>query len=473
MVQYTRFPNGERPGPLSRDTPPKFSLSEQGSAELSALDTSKAQDRRPQHVASTTTKSSPQAKAGSLALLTIFLVSLVIPLRFFAGPLLLTPYRLFLLVMIIPLFFKWITGRAGKIYGTDFMFIGFVIWVAVALFAVHGTEQFEWIAITTVETLGAFLVGRVLVRTPQDFDRLLKFMWICMFTFLPAAILEANTGIRIFSSVADLIAQTSDWVYDGPNYVKRLGMYRAQLVFEHPILAGLFASAGFGFLYYTNRPDGKGIYGYQRAWVAVAVTFFSLSSGAFLALIVLMGMAFWDKIMKRVRHHWKVLLALITLAYVTVDLISNRTPFEVFISYGTFSAHNGYMRIHVFVYGMENVWAHPIIGLGMNDWARPDWLYTTSVDNFWLLIAMRHGIPGFILVLGAYLATILRLSSLKLDSSYVRNQRTGLVLVLVGLVFALMTVHIWGIVYIFVLFLLGAGSWMRDFAHNESQKRRL
>jgi len=410
----------------------------------------------------------PKARTMRQLALVLLLFCLLFPLKFHVGPLLLTPYRLYLLVAFIPMFFLWASGRAGRLRAVDLLMLGFVVWIAVTLLVNHGTSRIELIAITTLETLGGFLAGRVLIRNRDDFDALVRLLTIVMVLFLPAAILESLTGIRVFARIADLIGETHYWVHASGKYEKRLEMFRSQVVFEHPILFGVFAASTFGLLYYANRDGGKGIQGFRRGWLSMGATFFSLSSGAYLALIAQIGLVVWDKLMHGVRHHWMILVGLVVLAYVVVDLLSNRTPFEVFISYAAFSAHNGYMRINIFNFGMDNVWAHPIFGIGMNDWVRPAWMHAASVDNFWLLMAMRHGFPGFLLIAGAFLSTIVRLSSLKIRDPWVLHQRTGLMVVLVGLVFVLMTVHVWGAVYVFVCFLLGAGAWLHDHARSEA-----
>ncbi len=418
--------------------------------------------------AATVPANPPKARTRRQLALMLFMICLLFPLKFHAGPLLLTPYRLYLLVAFIPMFSLWASGRVGRLRAVDLLMLGFVLWIAVTLLVNHGTSRLELIAITTVETLGGFLAGRVLIRNRDDFDALTRLLTIAMMLFLPAAVLESLTGIRVFARIADLIGETHYWVHASGKYEKRLGMFRSQMVFEHPILFGVFAASTFGLLYYANRDGGRRIQGFRRAWLSVGATFFSLSSGAYLALIAQLGLVMWDKLMHGVRHHWKILLVLGVLAYVVVDLLSNRTPFEVFISYAAFSAHNGYMRINIFNFGMDNVWAHPIFGIGMNDWVRPAWMHAASVDNFWLLMAMRHGFPGFLLIAGAFLSSIVRLSSLKIRDPWVLHQRTGLMVVLVGLVFVLMTVHVWGAVYVFVCFLLGAGAWLHDHVRSEA-----
>jgi hypothetical protein len=109
------------------------------------------------------------------------------------------------------------------------------------------------------------------------------------------------------------------------------------------------------------------------------------------------------------------------------------------------------------------VLANPIMGIGLEDWPRPFWV-TSSVDNFWLLISMRHGIPAIGLLLGGlafHLAAILRAKNL---SPRLARYRTGYVLALLCLYFTLCTVHIWGGMSSFVFFYIGAGLWFVDAA---------
>ncbi len=402
-------------------------------------------------------------------LLSLFIVTLLIPLMIDLGPLLLNPHRIFLLVAFVPLFFMWISGRAGRPHATDFLFAGYVVWMAVSIFAAHGFSRIQLIGINTVEAFGAYLVGRVLVRGPQEYDRVLRALTLVMLVFLPAAIVESNAGIRIFSRLADAIGQTYTWVHSLPYYTKRLGMYRAQMVFEHPILFGVFASTTFSLLYFRVRPDGR-IYGFRTAMLSLGNTFFALSSGPLLSLVTQIGVVSWDKIMRGLRNHWKLLIGLVVFGYVFVDLLSNRTPFEVFISYATFNAANGYMRINIFNAGIQNVWANPIFGLGMRDWVRPSWI-PPSVDNFWLLMAMRHGIPGFFFIAGVMLTTIVGLGRRVISDPAVAAMRKGAVVAFVGLTVALATVHVWGPTYAFVCFLFGATSWMRGYGPGAASQR--
>ena len=86
----------------------------------------------------------------------------------------------------------------------------------------------------------------------------------------------------------------------------------------------------------------------------VAITVFtSLSAGALLSVAVQSILIGWDKLTVRVVRRWVILGAITIAAYIVVETVSNRSAFEVFISYLTFNADQSYMRIHIWHYGTE------------------------------------------------------------------------------------------------------------------------
>jgi hypothetical protein len=195
------------------------------------------------------------------------------------------------------------------------------------------------------------------------------------------------------------------------------------------------------------------------AGVALAV-FLSLSSGALLPVIMMAFMILWWNALHRTGIAWHLLIALAVLAYVTVDLLSNRTPVQVFFSYATFSAHNAYWRGLIFDWGMVNVWANPVFGIGLNDWVRPHFMNSGSMDNFWLVMAVRYGIPGFLLVAAGYALGVWAIARARLDwDPVVAQLRRAWMLTFVGLAFTLCTVHVWTNIYSYTFFLYGAGIW--------------
>jgi O-antigen ligase len=167
-------------------------------------------------------------------------------------------------------------------------------------------------------------------------------------------------------------------------------------------------------------------------------------------------MAGWDKV---TRGKWMTLAVGVAGLYIFLSLASNRGPVIILIEKLTFNPSTAWWRVYIWEYGVQNVMAHPFVGLGLNDWARPTWLAPT-VDNFWLLTAMQAGIPAVtFLVLGIVINVfyILRAKNL---SAQARDARTGYLVVLAGSAFTISTVHVWDAMAVFMMFYFGAGSFL-------------
>ena len=398
---------------------------------------------------------STESSASRVILAMIFIGALLIPVRFYAGALMLNPPRVVLLVLFVPMLASWLSGRYGRFLATDWLVLAFVSWFALAFLVTTGVDAIDFVGIAAVETFGSYLIGRSFIRSASDFRKMVQFLFVALIILIPAAVLESVYKMRIYNDLFSFLGQTFPWV----DYAPRMGLYRAQVVFEHPILYGVFVSMTFSLLFLLPRGDGK-VHGPWRAWAAGAASFFSLSSGAYLSIMTQIGLLLWDRIMRANPNRWKLLIILTVIAYVVVDLLSNRTPFQVFASYMTFNAGTAYWRILIFEYGIQNVWDNPVFGLGFGNWNRPGWMKSASVDNYWLLTAMRTGIPAFLLIATTFAALILQLSREKIVDPERRTIRKAIIINFVGLAVALATVHVWGPTYMFMMFLMGASGWL-------------
>jgi len=84
---------------------------------------------------------------------------------------------------------------------------------------------------------------------------------------------------------------------------------------------------------------------------------------------------------------------------------------------------------------------------------------TASVDNFWLLTAMRYGFVGAGLLVGAFVWHFAKLMRSPIVDPVARDMRTGYGIALAAICFTMITVHVWGSLGVFVMFYLGAGGW--------------
>lgn len=400
---------------------------------------------------------------GSLPMVVWFyLLGVIFPLYFYAGSLSLSPLRVVLLLMVVPATIGVFSGKAGRVLPTDWLLVLFIVWATVTMMINNPKMVVQNMGSNGIELLGGYMIGRLYIRTPEQFMALCRALIVIVIGLFPFMIYETLTGDPIILSTIRKIP--GFFTAANVNVDKRMNLERVQSVFSHPIHHGLFCSIVFSLVFVAFR----GVYTTAKRWLIAGVVgvavFLSLSSGAFLAMVLQLGLIFWHFLFRNNDRKWTILLALSVVAYVTVDLLSNRTPIKVFMSYATFSPHTAYWRSLIFEWGMVNVWANPIIGLGLNNWVRPNWMNSGSMDNFWLVMAVRHGIPGFLLIAAAYADVVRRVGfrDFRNDPSMMQI-RLAWMFIFCGLSFTLSTVHIWTAVFSFVFFFLGAGVWMVGF----------
>ena len=383
-------------------------------------------------------------------LLAVFLLTLLLPVFFYIGELRLSPYRVFLLLAFVPFLMRWAAGGAGRLVPGDVLIGLQCVWIGVAIVANHGTTRIPYAGITVLEAFGGYLAGRVLIRSAADYLTFFRYFTVGLAVLLPFVIVEMLTARLIISEALDGMFSTFPKVWSTE---KRLGFYRAQAVFEHTILWGVFASLAVANLFYLYRASL--VKSVLFSGFATGVTFTSLSSAPLLSVILQFGMIGWGWV---TRNAWWTLVILAAIAYVAVDLASNRTPITILISY-TFNPVSGWMRIHIWNFGSAEVWRNPVFGIGLKDWIRPAWLYSASVDNFWLVVAMRYGIPGFLLLVLGIASNLFGIMRQDLPA-HLLNYRLAYVIAAAGLFMTLATVHVWGANAVLMMFYIGAGVWM-------------
>jgi O-antigen ligase len=398
----------------------------------------------------------------------IYLFTVILPVHFFIGSIQMTPVRIYFLIMLPFLILRLITGKMGKILAVDIFFVLHIAWVVLS-FYVNSPNNMAYAGATALELLGGYFLARAYVRSAEQFLALIRLMFLVVCFTVPFALYEGLTNHPIIiETIVKIPGIRSEYIASGD---PRMGLHRAQVVFAHPIHYGLFCSLAFSFALLTFKDIYSGI---TRALIGSIVAFgvfLSLSSGALLSIIIQFLLISYGWAFKGIRFRWFLLILICVFLYVLIDIASNRTPLQVFMSYATFNAGTAYYRSIIFEWGIKNVWANPILGLGLNDWVRPSFMVSSSVDNFWLLMAMRYGIPGFLLLLAGFFVGTFQIGFRKFGKLGLLSQiRQGWMITFLGLFFTLSTVHIWASIYSFVFFLFGCGLWLTQIeilSHSE------
>lgn len=391
----------------------------------------------------------------------LYFLMIALPIQFDVGSIFMTGVRVVLIVSLLPTLFSLLSGRLGRVIWSDILLLIYSLWIIATLFVNSPDQAISFGGSVTVELFGGYLLARAYIRTADDFAMVCRLIFTVVIFSIPFGMYESLTGVAPIPVLIDKLPffySVSDFYNDLAGV--RFGFERAQVIFPHPILYGLFCSTAVSFAFVAF----KGVYSnsvrYIISFLMVFGTILSISSGAVLPLVMQFGLNIWSWAFGGYKRKWVVLLILIALAYVVVDLISNRTPITVFLSYATFSEENAYGRIDIFDWGMKNVWDKPFIGRGLNDWFRAWYMHSGSMDNFWLLETVRYGIPGFILVVTSFVLIVWQVMRRDFEEDSVLLQyRRAWVFTLLGLIFTLCTVDVWATAQSYTFFLLGTGVW--------------
>jgi len=372
----------------------------------------------------------------------LFLITLITPssVSFDIGSFHLTPNTIFLLLFFIPSYF--IVKRERPHLRTDTLMLLYGLSMICSLIINHGLSKgLDSGGVLLLRSTGAYFIARSIIQDKEDFVNLVKALALIVFCMSFVTIPEAITGKNLLRSGLIPVGE-------------RMGLNRAYGTFDHPILYGVFCASIFA-LYFTIF--GKAL---KACWIILA-TFMSVSTGALVSILVQCILLCWKRMTASLYSRWKLFSSLLILSYITVDLLSNRTPIRVFLHRLTFSADTAYFRLTQWEWGIEhNVKIHPWFGIGFSEWIRPEWMYSQSIDNFWLVNMIRYGLPTFYLLMFGVILLLFAVGKNYTVDDETRRIRAGWMYSMIGTIIAGCTVHFWNSLYVWFFFLLGSGAWI-------------
>jgi hypothetical protein len=389
-------------------------------------------------------------------LITAFVISLLLPFSWNLGPLRLPPYLGLLAIGFLPLLLAWLRQRYTRIIVPDILMLFFCIWSVAALFISSGvSEAIQPAGVQFLATFGTYLAGRLLVRDAASMRVMVRVAVIAFVCILPAILAESLTGQKPLLRLASLFGQAVPDVHMD----KRLGLTRAQGPFEHPILMGVFAASLLSTSFYTFREKRYGALRWIAAPAAAVCCLLTLSTGALVSFNLQILLMLWSRVFRGVEGRWRILIWGAVAVYVAIDMGSTKTPFHVFVNYATFSSGSSYNRILIWQFGSAEALRHPLFGIGMGDWLRPSYM-GDSMDNFWLVQAVRYGIPAFAMLAGSVLSIIIYMGRVAYETQELILMRRGAILSIVGSMVAIVSVHLWNASYVWFILLFSASAWM-------------
>lgn len=381
----------------------------------------------------------------------LFLVTLVVPLDVTVAGVQLNPNTCLLLVFTAPAFLYWLQHQP-RVIGLDVFMLLYIFWVAVAIYHTHGMSRIVYIINQSVTMLGSYMLGRVLVRNADDYRRMFTILfWILLF-LLPFALVELVLKINVLGKIFGLPMSSGS----GPGGI-RLGLRRVTSVFPHPILFGVFCSvmvSNFFYVFYDHTGTRL-----RRTLLAFTMTFVSLSTGPNLAQLGQLILMSWERLFRFFVTKWYVLVVTAVTVLSIGQLSYPGGLYALLVEHLSFSEHTGWGRLEILVYGSESVLKHPLYGVGLTGWDGP-WWRPASVDNFWMVTAMRYGIPALAFIWAGLAWHAVRIIGRGGLTERATNCRRGYVFAAAGIIFALFAVHMWAAVAVFIMFYFGAGAWL-------------
>ncbi len=403
----------------------------------------------------------------------LFVISIFIPVEFFvmAGTVRIETYRVILALTLIYAFFNFRTvlKRADL---TDLLLLGLIVLAFASFWVNHSLQKaIESTGLYSLETLGAFYLAKLFITTPERFYRVnLAFIWALVALTLPA-IYEAVSHHRILHEWAERLTGHLSIDYRlYTDYYIRGSIMRTTSVFAHPILYGTLAALFFPFaiLLFWRQQKIRQFTMILGLSISMLTT---LSSAPLLSLIFQGFTVLLVKFWHTARRFWVALFFGGLATAMLIQALSNRGFFGILISYLTFNPNTGYFRMLQWEYSMDDILDHPILGIAHNDWTRPywkDWM-GDSIDSFWLLVTLQHGVFAFVLLLTACLYAVFSvLNQVHRQHENVKWMVTAWILSFMSLILIGFTVDYFDKLQPMFFFTLGAMSWAKYYLTPET-----
>ncbi|MGB3246682.1 MAG: hypothetical protein WBB25_19265 [Sulfitobacter sp.] len=386
-----------------------------------------------------------------------FVIALLVPIQIYLGGIRLSFYRVVLLLAIVPIAMRLISTNPIRLRLVDILIILFGLTGAFSLFMTDASVSA--VGIFTLESLGPYFLARAFIRNSQQFSAMVRVLTTCIIVTIPFALYENVTRNPIILTVLGKVLP----VLPNVPHEQRLGFDRAQVTFDHPILYGVFCALGFALAIYAVRPGPPPRLSILSGALVGFAAFLSLSSGAMVPVGLQGILILYDRILSGFRQRWILLAASFVTIYALVESLSNRSMAQIAIPFLALNPGTAWTRLNVNEWAMSGIMAHPWFGFGFTmTWPTQFWIVTTSIDNFWLALAFRHGLPTMLLLLAAVACLLLSMIFTRQTDPFVNACRTGFVITMVAICVAVITVHFWNSVYCAFLFLLGSGAWMTE-----------
>lgn len=409
--------------------------------------------------------------------ITLAILSFISPteLSLVVGDLRLSPHRVVFLLFIPFALYRLAMRPDCRLKLYDVPFFGLAIWQALVFTYHAGSAGLAFGGSWSLESLGAYTIARAYIRDIETLQATLRIVFYSIVLAALIAMLDTITGSYF---VHEVLRQ----MFGGepmPAVEFRKGLARAASTFDHPIHYGTYCATMFALMW-ASEPQKT--WRYVRAVGMGVAAFLAMSSAPLLSLGLQFAMMSWNRFTVSIPMRTQITLAIILGLYLGVTMVAQRPPVQIMISVATFDPWTGFYRMMIWEYGLENLWGSPWVGIGMADWVRPKWMFSSTIDAYWLVLALRSGIPAFLLLVTGIILIgygVVKRGRGSRDPLR-RRMAAGWMISLIAICLLGATVHYWNVPHALLYFFLGLGSALADpkrvtsaaAAHTRPARRR-
>jgi hypothetical protein len=392
----------------------------------------------------------PQSSPIAIWLLLTGVLLIPANITFFLSEAKFTTGRSVIILLVIPAVLKFV-GESRRIIAADVFAFCMAVWML-------GAGMNSSAVAEVIEFFGGYLVARSFVFGPialQQFVRTLKSIAVIVILL---AMLDPLFGMGVARTITEVGFQSA---LGTASKQLRFGLVRATSTFPVAEIYGLFCCAIGALLVFFERKTSSRI-----RWVGFCLfgCFLSLSSGPILTFALILMFYAYDRLLKSWLFRWKA-LTIVTAAFIGSVFLLAPSPVSWFVSHMTLDPQTGYFRMYVFDYAFHNISLSPIVGYGFrDDIGNDDFLAKASIDNVWIVLSLRFGIPVAAFLLLANICSFWP-SGLRPGMIGTPTHQAGTAFTFVLMAFMLvgLTVHYWDEIWIFWGICLGVRSSIKEW----------
>lgn len=243
-----------------------------------------------------------------------------------------------------------------------------------------------------LDTVGAYYLGRIYIRTSDDIQRIVLFLGLMAIPILIFFLIERATGKNIFS------------VFGGvpENTLIRRGRLRCQGPFAHPIMAGIFWASllpWLGAIWFSKSASTARVVIFTSCIIIIVVNTAS-STPVIAILFSLLGLS-----MLAIRHKMPLLRLLLALLLISLHMVMKAPVWHLISRIDLSGGSTGWHRFNLIEQSINHLDEWWLIGtMSTNHWG---W-GLQDMTNQYLLEGIRGGIIG----MGLFIIFIIRIYAL-------------------------------------------------------------